>query len=389
MLGYAPDRVERPGEAVAALVAAEPGHPVRARRRRRRSPRRSTGSPRASRTGRSRPTPTRAGSRRTCCCRRPSACRSRRRSCRSRWPAATCARDEPICVVGFRALKDFHPALLADNLRRAGHEARSVELDLLPETRRDANALGLARAFDDAGVPRRGAAPGDGAPRAPASASRSRRCWGSPTRTRSGRRSSAGSAARCSRCRRCRRPSRACACSRSCATPLHARRRADRAQQRRDGRRARRRARDGAARAGRPARGAPRRGLGRAGDGRVRRGRAGARLALGGARGRARAAGRGRPRPGEERFRPGYFERHPMGARRDRRRRRAAAGRRRTASGCSRTCSSRARRSPGAEPWREKSGDGLSLATGHRAAELVLGARTAGTDAPSAATARS
>ena len=58
--------------------------------------------------------------------------------------------DEPICVVGFRALKDFHPALLADNLRRAGHEARSVELDLLPETRRDANALGLARAFDDA-----------------------------------------------------------------------------------------------------------------------------------------------------------------------------------------------------------------------------------------------
>ena len=30
----------------------------------------------------------------------------------------------------------------------------------------------------------------------------------------------------------------------------------------------------------------------------------------------------------------------------------------------------------GAEPWREKSGDGLSLATGYRAAELVLGART-------------
>jgi glycerol-3-phosphate dehydrogenase subunit B len=30
----------------------------------------------------------------------------------------------------------------------------------------------------------------------------------------------------------------------------------------------------------------------------------------------------------------------------------------------------------GAEPWREKSGDGISLATGHRAAELVLaGAR--------------
>jgi glycerol-3-phosphate dehydrogenase subunit B len=31
----------------------------------------------------------------------------------------------------------------------------------------------------------------------------------------------------------------------------------------------------------------------------------------------------------------------------------------------------------GAEPWREKSGDGISLATGHRAAELILGASPA------------
>ena len=29
----------------------------------------------------------------------------------------------------------------------------------------------------------------------------------------------------------------------------------------------------------------------------------------------------------------------------------------------------------GAQPWKEKSGDGISLATGHRAAELILGAR--------------
>ena len=28
----------------------------------------------------------------------------------------------------------------------------------------------------------------------------------------------------------------------------------------------------------------------------------------------------------------------------------------------------------GAQPWREKSGDGISLTTGHRAAELILGA---------------
>ena len=39
----------------------------------------------------------------------------------------------------------------------------------------------------------------------------------------------------------------------------------------------------------------------------------------------------------------------------------------------------------GAEPWKEKSGDGISLATGHRAAELVLAAGTA-TAAPAAAT---
>jgi glycerol-3-phosphate dehydrogenase subunit B len=57
----------------------------------------------------------------------------------------------PVCVVGFRALKDFHAALLADNLVRAGVgvRARAVELDLAPEQRADVNALGFARGFDD------------------------------------------------------------------------------------------------------------------------------------------------------------------------------------------------------------------------------------------------
>jgi glycerol-3-phosphate dehydrogenase subunit B len=57
----------------------------------------------------------------------------------------------PICVVGFRALKDFHPALLADNLSRSGLgvQARAIELDLSPEGRRDVNSLGFARGFDD------------------------------------------------------------------------------------------------------------------------------------------------------------------------------------------------------------------------------------------------
>ncbi|HEX5620739.1 MAG TPA: anaerobic glycerol-3-phosphate dehydrogenase subunit GlpB [Solirubrobacteraceae bacterium] len=59
------------------------------------------------------------------------------------------AGSDPVCVVGFRALKDFHAALLADNLQRAGIDARSVELDLRPEGRVDANSQAFARAFDD------------------------------------------------------------------------------------------------------------------------------------------------------------------------------------------------------------------------------------------------
>jgi glycerol-3-phosphate dehydrogenase subunit B len=58
---------------------------------------------------------------------------------------------DPVYVVGFRALKDFHPALLADNLGRSGLgvKARATELELVPERRRDVNALGFARALDD------------------------------------------------------------------------------------------------------------------------------------------------------------------------------------------------------------------------------------------------
>ena len=57
-----------------------------------------------------------------------------------------------VCVVGFRGLKDFFPALVADNLSRGpdGVTARAVELDLRPEGRADPNALAYARAFDDA-----------------------------------------------------------------------------------------------------------------------------------------------------------------------------------------------------------------------------------------------
>ena len=57
--------------------------------------------------------------------------------------------SDPVLVVGFTALKDFHAPLLADNLSRAGITARAVELDLVPEGRADVNSLGFARAFDD------------------------------------------------------------------------------------------------------------------------------------------------------------------------------------------------------------------------------------------------
>jgi glycerol-3-phosphate dehydrogenase subunit B len=60
-------------------------------------------------------------------------------------------RSEPICVVGFRTLKDFHPALLADGIERSGLgvAAHATELELMPEGRRDVNSLGFARALDD------------------------------------------------------------------------------------------------------------------------------------------------------------------------------------------------------------------------------------------------
>jgi glycerol-3-phosphate dehydrogenase subunit B len=57
------------------------------------------------------------------------------------------------CIVGFRPLKDFHSAFLADNLARAelgaAIAARGVELDLPAGGPADMNALGLARRFDE------------------------------------------------------------------------------------------------------------------------------------------------------------------------------------------------------------------------------------------------
>jgi glycerol-3-phosphate dehydrogenase subunit B len=71
--------------------------------------------------------------------------------------------------------------------------------------------------------------------------------------------------------------------------------------------------------------------------------------------------------PRSERFRAGYFDDQPMA------RAGVAVGRDLRPDGWENVLVAGATLA-GAEPWREKSGDGISLATGHRAAELILAA---------------
>jgi glycerol-3-phosphate dehydrogenase subunit B len=150
VLGYAPERVQRPAEALGALLEAHPSHPYGlvgadgvataiAWFKERvaggsLAPYAYTGSAEENLL-----LPTAVG------VPRPSAVVP------VTMAGGDLRDDAPICVVGFRALKDFHPALLADNLARSGSgvDARAVELDVVPEGRRDANALAFARAFDD------------------------------------------------------------------------------------------------------------------------------------------------------------------------------------------------------------------------------------------------
>jgi len=77
--------------------------------------------------------------------------------------------------------------------------------------------------------------------------------------------------------------------------------------------------------------------------------------------------------PEGERFGPEYFAEHPMG------RAGVAVDRNLRPDGHENVLVVGATLA-GAQPWREKSGDGISLSTGHRAADLILGA----TDAASA-----
>jgi len=137
VLGYAPDRVERPGEALASLPESHPYSLVGRDGVAAAIDWLKAGLPYVGGLEENLLLPTAVGAL------KPSAA----------VPESMAAGDlrsgGEVAVVGFRALKDFHAQLLADNLSRAGIGARAFELDLVPEGRADANSLGFARAFDD------------------------------------------------------------------------------------------------------------------------------------------------------------------------------------------------------------------------------------------------
>lgn len=388
VLGYAPERVERPAEALAAFLAARPGHPYHhvgpdgiatavAWLKDRvangsLAPYAYTGS-----LDENLLLPTAIG------VPRPSAV----------VPETMAGGDlrggeagGDIVVVGFRALKDFHPALLADALGRSGTgvTARSVELDLVPEGRADVNALGFARAFDDpafrgqvvAQVAARGLRAGERvAFPAVLGIADPHGAWaalehglGRPVFEVPTLPPSVPGMRLFAILREALRRAGGTVVLNNVVVGAE-----------RDGRRVR------VLRA-------------RVGLREERRGADWVVLATGGfasggleldSRWAARETALGLPvtgvpAAGEERFRPGYFEDHPIG--------RAGVAvdhelRPLDAAGepVLENVLVAGATLAGAEPWKEKSGDGLSLATGHRAAELVLAASTTAAGAPAAA----
>lgn len=373
VLGYAPERVDRPAEAIGALVDARPDHPYAL-----------VGAPGVAAAvdwfkariaaGPLAPyayaggleenflLPTAVGAA------RPSAVVPETMS------GGDLRRDAPICVVGLRALKDFHPALAADTLTRGGVQARSAELDLVPEGRADVNALGFARAFDDPafraevtaqvigqlGVEERAAFPavlGIADPHgawAELEHRLGRAVFEIPTLPPS-------------------------------VPGMRVHKSLHEALRRAGGRVILNAVVTGAEHQG----GRVSALKTRVGLRDERRGADWVVLATGGfaaggleldSRWRARETAlglplTGMPEPGAERFRPGYFDDHPMaraGVAVDPELRPVDAAGDRLYENVLVAGATLA----GAEPWREKSGDGLSLSTGYRAAELVLAAST-------------
>ncbi len=65
-------------------------------------------------------------------------------------------RSEPYVIVGFQALRDFYPTLIAENLTKLGSQARAEFLPIeLITSRRDFTTVHLAQALDDGAVVKR------------------------------------------------------------------------------------------------------------------------------------------------------------------------------------------------------------------------------------------
>jgi glycerol-3-phosphate dehydrogenase subunit B len=271
---------------------------------------------------------------------------------------------DDVLVVGFSAMKDFHAPLLADNLARGGIGARAVELDLAPEGRADVNSLGFARAFDDAGfrsevaaqlVARLGAGERVAFP-AVLGIADGRAAW-SELQARLGR------------------PVFEVPTLPPSVPGMRVHAILGERLRRAGGRVILNAVVDGVERSG----GRVSAVHARVGLRDVTHGCDWVVLATGGfasggveldSRWHARETALGLPVsgvPAGERFRPDYFEEQPMA------RAGVAVDRNLRPEGHENVLVAGATLA-GAQPWREKSGDGISLATGHRAAELILGA---------------
>jgi glycerol-3-phosphate dehydrogenase subunit B len=148
VLGYAPGRVAAPGRALGDFVAANPGHPYALLGPEALAPalqwfaERVAAGPQpgyhyVGGLERNHLLPTALGAL------RPSALVPETMA-----PGDLSEGGGPVRVVATRRLRDFHGSLCAANLAQAGIEASAVEVEIEVE-RADANALGLARRFDD------------------------------------------------------------------------------------------------------------------------------------------------------------------------------------------------------------------------------------------------
>jgi glycerol-3-phosphate dehydrogenase subunit B len=388
VLGYAPDRVERPGEGVARLVADRPAHPYAA------VGAEGIGAAIDWFTARVAAGPLAPYGYRGSLDENlllPSAVGAARPS--AVVPETMAGGDlrggARLCAVGFRALRDFHPALLADTVSRAadGVEARAVELDLAPpDGRPDANALGYARALDDPGFRARlvgrlaGRLGADERVALPAvlGSADPHAVWSDLER-------------------RLGRPVFEVPTLPPSVPGMRVFTTLRDALRRAGGRLILNAVvtgaeRDGARVTGVRTRVGLREVVHRAGwfvlaTGGVATGG----IALdAGWKARETALGlplAGAPAPGAERFRPGYFDDHPLsdiGVAVDRELRPVDGNGERILENVLVAGATLA----GAAPWREKSGDGISLATGHRAGELITGAASATRPAEAAAAAR-